>query len=45
MEQPFLSVIIPSYKEGERIGRNLLEIDKHLKGKNFTYEILIIVDG
>jgi dolichyl-phosphate beta-glucosyltransferase len=45
MEQPFLSVIIPSYKEGERIGRNLLEIDKHLKSKNFTYEILIIVDG
>jgi dolichyl-phosphate beta-glucosyltransferase len=45
MEQPFLSVIIPAYKEGERIGRNLLEIDKHLKGKNFTYEILIIVDG
>jgi dolichyl-phosphate beta-glucosyltransferase len=45
MEQPFLSVIIPAYKEGERIGRNLLEIDKHLKGKNFTYEIIIIVDG
>lgn len=45
MEQPFLSVIIPAYKEGERIGRNLLEIDKHLKGKNYTYEILIIVDG
>ncbi len=45
MEQLFLSVIIPSYKEGERIGRNLLEIDKHLKGKNFTYEIIIIVDG
>jgi dolichyl-phosphate beta-glucosyltransferase len=45
MEQPFLSVIIPAYKEGERIGRNLLEIDKHLKGKNFTYEIIIIDDG
>ncbi|OGI21314.1 MAG: hypothetical protein A2808_01460 [Candidatus Moranbacteria bacterium RIFCSPHIGHO2_01_FULL_55_24] len=45
MEQPFLSVIIPSYKEGERIGRNLLEIDKYLKSKNYTYEILIVVDG
>ncbi len=45
MEQLFLSVIIPSYKDGERIGRNQIEIDKHLKGKNFTYEIIIIVDG
>lgn len=45
MEQPFLSVIVPSYKEGDRIGRNLLEIDKYLKGKNYTYEIIVIVDG
>lgn len=45
MEQPFLSVIIPSYKEGDRIGRNLLEIDKYLKGKNYTYEIIVVVDG
>jgi dolichyl-phosphate beta-glucosyltransferase len=45
MEQPFLSVIIPAYKEGDRIGRNLLEIDKYLKGKNYTYEILVVVDG
>lgn len=45
MEQPFLSVIIPAYKEGERIGRNLLEIDRYLKGKRYTYEILVIVDG
>lgn len=45
MEQPFLSVIIPAYKEGERIGRNLLEIDKYLKGKSYSYEILIVDDG
>ncbi|MGK2849173.1 MAG: dolichyl-phosphate beta-glucosyltransferase [Minisyncoccota bacterium] len=45
MEQPFLSVIVPAYKEGERIGRNLLEIDRYLKGKSYTYEILVIVDG
>lgn len=41
----YLSVVIPSYKEGERIGRNLLEIDKYLKGKNFPYEILVVIDG
>jgi glycosyltransferase involved in cell wall biosynthesis len=45
MEKPFLSVIIPAYKEGERIGRNLLEIDKYLKGKSYAYEIIIVVDG
>lgn len=45
METPYLSVIIPAYKEGERIGRNLLEIDKYLKGKNYAYEILVVVDG
>lgn len=45
MEQPYLSVIIPAYKEGERIGHNLLEIEKFLSGKDFTYEILVIVDG
>lgn len=45
MEQIFLSVIIPAYKEGERIGRNLLEIDRYLKGKSYSYEIIVIVDG
>ncbi len=45
MEQPYLSVLIPAYKEGDRIGRNLLEIDKYLRGKNYTYEIIVFVDG
>lgn len=45
METPYLSVLIPAYKEGERIGHNLLEIDRFLKGKSFTYEIVIAVDG
>lgn len=43
--KPHLTVIIPAYKEEERIGRNLLEIEKYLKGKNFEYEILVVVDG
>ena len=45
MEQRYLSVIIPAYKEGERIGRNLLEIDKYLKSKNYPYEIIVVDDG
>lgn len=44
-EQVYLSVIIPAYKEGERIGHNLLEIEKYLSGKDFSYEILVVIDG
>ena len=45
MENPHLSVLIPAYKEGERIGHNLLEIDRYLKNKTYTYEIVVVVDG
>ena len=43
--QPFLSVVIPAYREAERIGSNLLEIDKFLGGKDFSYEVIVITDG
>ena len=42
---PYLSVIIPAYTEGELLGRTLLEIEHHLRPKDFRYEILVIVDG
>jgi len=48
MENPqsvFLSVIIPAYREGERIGRTLLEIDAYCKTKPWDYEILVVADG
>ncbi len=40
-----LSVIIPSYKEGERIGRTLLEIEEYLSRQHYNYEVIVIVDG
>jgi dolichyl-phosphate beta-glucosyltransferase len=43
--QLFLSIVIPAYKEGERIGQNLLEIEKFLSNKNYSYEIIVVVDG
>ncbi|TAK95512.1 glycosyltransferase family 2 protein [Patescibacteria group bacterium] len=43
--QPHLSVIIPAYKEGERIGRNLLEIEKYLSRQGYEYEVVVVVDG
>lgn len=44
-QQPYLSVVIPAYKEKERIGSNLLEIEKFLADKSFEYEVIIVVDG
>ena len=43
--QPYLSVIIPAYKEGERMGRTLLEVQKYFNDKNYEWEILVVVDG
>ncbi len=41
----YLSVIIPSYKEGKRIGENLEECENYFKDKTYTYEIIVVVDG
>jgi glycosyltransferase involved in cell wall biosynthesis len=42
---PYLSVIISCYNEGKVIEKNIVEIDKYLRGEKITYEILMIVDG
>jgi len=43
--KPYLSVIIPAYKEGKRIGQNLMEIKEYLEKHDFSYEVLVVVDG
>jgi glycosyltransferase involved in cell wall biosynthesis len=45
IEKVQLSIIIPAYKEGDRIGVNLLSIKRYLETKDLAYEILVIVDG
>ena len=42
---PDISVIIPAYKEGERIGRTLLEIRDYFLHSEKSYEIVVVVDG
>ncbi|MFA4999717.1 MAG: dolichyl-phosphate beta-glucosyltransferase [Parcubacteria group bacterium] len=44
-KKPYLSVIIPAYNEAERIPATLIDIDKHLRGADFDYEILVVNDG
>lgn len=41
----YLSVIIPAYKEQDRIGQTLLAIEKFLQTKGFTFEVLVVIDG
>ena len=41
----FLSVIIPTYNESQRIKSTLLQISKYLDKSRFTYEIIVSDDG
>ncbi len=43
--KPFLSIIIPAYNEAKHLPLTLIDIDKHLKKADFSYEILIVNDG
>jgi dolichyl-phosphate beta-glucosyltransferase len=43
--KPYLSVIIPAYKEGKRIAENLEECIKYFSDKKYEYEFVIVVDG
>lgn len=45
MSKPFLSVIIPAYNEAKRLPLTLIDIDKHLKEQDYSYEILVVSDG
>jgi dolichyl-phosphate beta-glucosyltransferase len=44
-KRPYLSVIIPSYREGKRIGENLEECIKYFSDKTYEYEFIVVVDG
>jgi len=45
MARPFLSLIIPAYNEAERLPLTLIDVDHHLSGSEYSYEILVINDG
>lgn len=43
--KPYLSIIIPAYNEAKRLPLTLIDIDKHLKKADFSYEIIVVNDG
>jgi glycosyltransferase involved in cell wall biosynthesis len=45
MENPYLSVIIPAYKEENRITRMLDAIYAYLKRQSYLWEIIVVLDG
>jgi dolichyl-phosphate beta-glucosyltransferase len=41
----FLSVVIPAYNEEKRLAETLHKIQDHLKGQNYSWEIILVDDG
>jgi len=41
----FLSIVIPAYNEGQRIGTTLEKIKKYLASKRFIAEVIVVDDG
>lgn len=45
MKKPFLSIIIPAYNEAKRLPLTLIDLQKHLKNVDYTYEVIVVSDG
>src|SRR3989344_838879 len=43
--KPFLSIIIPAYNESKRLPLTLIDIDKRLSERDYSYEIIVVNDG
>ena len=45
MKNVDLTLLVPAFNEGDRIERNLQEMEKALAGKGVEYEIVVVDDG
>jgi len=41
----FLSLVVPTYKQGRTIEKNILSLEKSLNAVGCEYEIIVVVDG
>ncbi len=44
-EQPYLSLIIPAYNEGRRLGETLRIVTAYLHRQPYSWEVLVVDDG
>ncbi len=44
-EQPYLSLIIPAYNEGRRLGETLRVVTAYLHRQPYSWEVLVVDDG
>ena len=44
-EQPYLSLIIPAYNEGRRLGETLRVVTTYLRQQPYSWEVLVVDDG
>lgn len=45
MEKPHVSLVIPSYNEEDRIEKTLRRVKDYLKDQDYSWEVLVVVDG
>jgi glycosyltransferase involved in cell wall biosynthesis len=45
MSEPFLSIVIPAYNEGARIGCTLTKVCDYAASKPFSVELIVVDDG
>lgn len=45
ISHPYLSVIIPAYREATRILRGLQRVTEYLKGQDYSWECVVVDDG
>ncbi len=43
--KPYLSVIIPAYNEAKGLPLTLIDIDRHLKSAEYSYEVIVVDNG
>jgi glycosyltransferase involved in cell wall biosynthesis len=45
VDTPFLSIVIPAYNEGPRIAGTLRQVVGFLRGRPYSWEVLVVDDG
>lgn len=45
MENPYISIIVPSYREEKSLPNTLKRFKEYLTAQNYSYEVLVVVDG